>query len=188
MYFWLLVGYGAGAINPYLTFATIAGMIHDDQLKGVTEEEAVEHFVKALRKSLIKVASKMGISTVQSYRGAQIFEAIGLGKEVVDQYFTWTASRVGGVGLDIIARESANRHKVAYNADPNLDGELDVGGQYQWRRRGEFPMYNPNTIAKLQHSGPSGNYPLFKQYPKLLPQQNHTFPTLQTLPQFKTAP
>src|SRR4029077_1512657 len=136
MHFCLLAGYGAGAINPYLAYATLAGMIHDGRLKDISEEEAVEHFIKAVGKSLIKVASKMGISTVQSYRGAQIFEAIGLGKEVVDQYFTWTASRVGGVGLDIIARESANRHKVAYNADPNLDGELDAGGQYQWRRRG----------------------------------------------------
>ncbi len=186
MHFCLLVGYGAGAINPYLAFATLAGMIHDDQLKGVTEEEAVEHFVKALGKSLIKVASKMGISTVQSYRGAQIFEAIGLGKEVVDQYFTWTASRVGGVGLDIIARESANRHKVAYNADPNLDGELDVGGQYQWRRRGEFHMYNPNTIAKLQHSVRSGNYRLFKEYTRLVDEQSQSLATLRSLLKFKT--
>src|SRR6266852_5987938 len=144
MHFCLLVGYGAGAINPYLAFATLAGMIHDDQLKGVTEEEAVEH------------------------------------------YFTWTASRVGGVGIDIIAHESANRHKVAYNADPNLDGELDVGGQYQWRRRGEFHMYNPNTIAKLQHSVRSGNYRLFKEYTRLVDEQSQSLATLRSLLKFKT--
>ena len=107
MHFCLLMGYGAGAINPYLAFATFAGMIDDGKLQDISEEEAVEHFIKALGKSLIKVASKMGISTLQSYRGAQIFEAIGLNREVIDKYFTWTASRVGGIGLDAIARESA---------------------------------------------------------------------------------
>jgi glutamate synthase domain-containing protein 2/glutamate synthase domain-containing protein 1/glutamate synthase domain-containing protein 3 len=186
MHFCLLVGYGAGAINPYLAYATMAGMIHDDNLKGITEEEAVEHFVKALGKSLIKVASKMGISTVQSYRGAQIFEAIGLSREVVDKYFTWTASRVGGVGLDVIARESANRHKLAYKADPNLDGELDAGGQYQWRRRGEFHMYNPNTIAKLQHSARSGNYRIFKEYTRLVDEQSRNLATLRSLLRFNS--
>ncbi|HKV55523.1 MAG TPA: glutamate synthase large subunit, partial [Candidatus Binataceae bacterium] len=185
MHFCLLVGYGAGAINPYLTYATMAGMIHDGRLKDVGEEEAVEHFVKALGKSLIKVASKMGISTVQSYRGAQIFEAIGLSKEVVDKYFTWTASRVGGVGLDVIARESVNRHKLAYQADPNLDGELDAGGQYQWRRRGEFHMYNPNSIAKLQHAVRSGNYRLFKEYSQLVDDQSRNLATLRSLIKFK---
>ena len=108
MHLCLLIGYGAGAINPYLAYATLGGMIQDGQLKDVDEEEAVEHFIKAGTKSLIKVASKMGISTVQSYRGAQIFEAIGLNREIIDKYFSWTASRIGGVGLDTIARESAN--------------------------------------------------------------------------------
>jgi glutamate synthase (NADPH) large chain len=185
MHFCLLVGYGAGAINPYLAYATMAGMIHDGQIADVSEEEAVEHFIKAVGKSLIKVASKMGISTVQSYRGAQIFEAIGLSKAIVDQYFTWTASRVGGVGLEVIARESANRHKLAYQADPNLDGELDAGGQYQWRRRGEFHMYNPNTIAKLQHSVRSGNYRLFKDYTRLVDDQSRNLATLRSLMKFK---
>jgi glutamate synthase (NADPH/NADH) large chain len=184
MHFCLLVGYGAGAINPYLAYATLAGMIHDGRLKDISEEEAVEHFIKAVGKSLIKVASKMGISTVQSYRGAQIFEAIGLSRDVVDQYFTWTASRVGGIGLDVIARESANRHKLAYKADPNLDGELEVGGQYQWRRRGEFHMYNPNTIAKLQHAVRSGNYRLFKEYTRLVDEQSRNLATLRSLLKF----
>jgi glutamate synthase (NADPH) large chain len=184
MHFCLLVGYGAGAINPYLAYATLAGMIHDGRLKDISEEEAVEHFIKAVGKSLIKVASKMGISTVQSYRGAQIFEAIGLSREVVDKYFTWTASRVGGIGLDVIARESASRHRLAYKADPNLDGELEVGGQYQWRRRGEFHMYNPNTIAKLQHSVRSGNYRLFKEYTRLVDEQSRNLATLRSLLKF----
>ncbi|MGH7915975.1 MAG: glutamate synthase central domain-containing protein, partial [Candidatus Binataceae bacterium] len=168
MHFCLLIGYGAGAVNPYLAYATLAGMIDDGRLKDIDEDGAVEHFIKALGKSLIKVASKMGISTVQSYRGAQIFEAIGLDRELVDRYFTWTPSRVGGIGLAEIAREASNRHKLAYAGDPNLDGELEVGGQYQWRRRGEFHMYNPNTIAKLQHSVRSGSYRLFKDYTRLI--------------------
>jgi len=186
MHFCLLVGYGAGAINPYLAYATMAGMIHDGRLTDISEEEAVDHFIKALGKSLIKVASKMGISTVQSYRGAQIFEAIGLSRELIDTYFTWTASRVGGVGLDVIARESENRHKLAYDADPNLDGELEVGGQYQWRRRGEFHMYNPNSIAKLQHSVRSGNYRLFKDYTRLVDDQSRNLATLRSLLKFKS--
>lgn len=186
MHFCLLVGYGAGAINPYLAYASLAGMIHDGRLKDISEEEAVEHFIKAVGKSLIKVASKMGISTVQSYRGAQIFEAIGLSREVVDKYFTWTASRVGGIGLDIIARESANRHKLAYKADPNLDSELEVGGQYQWRRRGEFHMYNPNTIARLQHAVRSGNYRLFKEYTRLVDEQSRNLATLRSLLKFNS--
>src|SRR5579863_1080787 len=139
-HFCLLVGYGAGAINPYLAYATMAGMIDEGVLKDVDEESAVEHFNKSVVKSLIKIASKMGISTVQSYRGAQIFEAIGLNQEVIDRYFTWTASRVGGVGLEAIARETANRHRRAFEIMPNLDHQLEAGGQYQWRRRGEHHM------------------------------------------------
>src|SRR5579875_1391463 len=186
MHFCLLVGYGAGAINPYLAYASLAGMIHDGRLKDLSEEEAVEHFIKAVGKSLIKVASKMGISTIQSYRGAQIFEAIGLSQEVIDKYFTWTASRVGGIGLDVIARESANRHRLAYKADPNLDGELEVGGQYQWRRRGEFHMYNPNTVAKLQHAVRSGSYRLFKEYTRLVDEQSRSLATLRSLLKFNS--
>ena len=185
MHLCLLIGYGAGAVNPYLAYATLGGMIHDGQLKDVSEEEAIDHFIKAGAKSLIKVASKMGISTIQSYRGAQIFEAIGLNREVIDKYFTWTASRVGGVGLEAIARESSNRHRLAFAADPNPDGELDVGGQYQWRRRGEFHMYNPNTIAKLQHAVRSGNYRLFKEYTRLVDEHSRNLATLRSLLKFK---
>jgi glutamate synthase domain-containing protein 2/glutamate synthase domain-containing protein 1/glutamate synthase domain-containing protein 3 len=185
MHFCLLMGYGAGAINPYLALASMAGMIRDGMLSGVNEEEAVEHFLKAVTKGLIKVASKMGISTLQSYRGAQIFEAIGLNRETVDRYFTWTASRVGGVGLDTIARESALRHARAFTALPNLATELEPGGNYQWRRRGEFHMYNPNTIAKLQHAARSGNYRLFKDYTRLVDEHSRSLATLRSLLKFK---
>ncbi len=185
MHFCLLMGYGAGAINPYLAFATLAGMIHDGRLKDIDEEAAVHNFIKAVTKSLIKVASKMGISTIQSYRGAQIFEAIGLSSEVVDRYFTWTASRVGGIGLDAVAKETAARHHYAFHVSPTLDGELDVGGQYQWRRRGEYHMYNPNTIAKLQHSVRSGNYRVFKEYTRLVDEQSRNLATLRSLLKLK---
>jgi glutamate synthase domain-containing protein 2/glutamate synthase domain-containing protein 1/glutamate synthase domain-containing protein 3 len=185
MHLCLLAGYGAGAINPYLAFATLAGMIEDGRLKGIDEDEAVHNFIKAATKSMIKVASKMGISTLQSYRGAQIFEAIGLSREVVDRYFTWTASRVGGVGLETIARETLSRHHYAFHVQPNLDGELDAGGQYQWRRRGEYHMYNPNSIAKLQHSVRSGNYRIFKEYTRLIDEQSRHHATLRSLLKFK---
>ncbi len=185
MHFCLLMGYGAGAINPYLAFSTLAEMIRDGRIKDVEPDDAVHNFIKAVTKSLIKVASKMGISTIQSYRGAQIFEAIGLNREIVDRYFTWTASRVGGVGLDELAQETAARHKYAYEIAPNLDGELDVGGQYQWRRRGEFHMWNPNTIAKLQHSVRSGNYQLFKQYTAAVDDYSQKLATLRGLLKFK---
>jgi glutamate synthase (ferredoxin) len=127
----------------------------------------------------------MGISTVQSYRGAQIFEAIGLSQEVVDRYFTWTASRVGGVGLEAIARETANRHHRAFEIMPNLDHQLDAGGQYQWRRRGEHHMYNPNTVAKLQHAVRAGNYKMFKEYTRLVDDHSRNLATLRSLLKFK---
>jgi glutamate synthase domain-containing protein 2/glutamate synthase domain-containing protein 1/glutamate synthase domain-containing protein 3 len=187
MHFCLLIGYGAGAVNPYLAFATMAAMIRDDRLKDIDLDAALHNFVKAVGKSITKVASKMGISTTQSYRGAQIFEAIGLSMGVIDKYFSWTPSRVGGVGLDVIARETATRHACAFKAMANLDGELDVGGQYQWRRRGEFHMYNPNSIAKLQHSVRSGNYRLFKEYTKLLDEQSRGLATLRSLLKFNSS-
>ncbi len=186
MHFCLLMGYGAGAITPYLAYATMMGMIRDGRLKDLDEPTVVEHFIKAVTKSLIKVASKMGVSTIQSYRGAQIFEAIGLSQEVVDKYFTWTASRVGGVGLDAIHRETAERHHHAFHVSPSLDGELDVGGQYQWRRRGEHHMYNPNTIAKLQHSVRSGNYRVFKEYTRIVDDYSRQLSTLRGLLKFKS--
>jgi glutamate synthase (NADPH/NADH) large chain len=186
MHFCLLIGYGAGAVNPYLAFATMAGMIRDGRLRDIDEDAAVHNFVKAVGKSITKVASKMGISTTQSYRGAQIFEAIGLAEDVVDKYFSWTPSRVGGVGLDAIARETAARHHYAFKVEASLDGELDVGGQYQWRRRGEYHMYNPNTIAKLQHSVRAGNFRMFKDYTKQIDEQSRSLATLRSLLKFNS--
>ena len=185
MHFALLSGYGCGAINPYLAFETLVDMIRTNVLKGVGEDEAIEHYVKAVTKGLLKVASKMGISTLHSYRGAQIFEAVGLSSELVDQYFTWTPSRIEGVGLDVIAEECAARHHHAFGISPSLDGDLDVGGQYQWRRRGEFHMYNPESIAKLQHSVRKGSYPLFKEYTRQVDDNNRDICTLRGLLRFR---
>src|SRR4030095_4482099 len=114
----LLIGYGAGAVNPYLAFETLNDMIRQGLLPAITHEEAVEHYIKALNKGVLKVMSKMGISTLQSYCGAQIFEAIGLNKEFVDRYFTWTASRIGGIGIDVVAEEVRQRHERAFGLKP----------------------------------------------------------------------
>ena len=185
MHFALLIGYGCGAINPYLAFETLVDMIRTNVLKGIAEGEAVEHYVKAVTKGLLKVASKMGISTLQSYRGAQIFEAIGLNTEVVERYFTWTPSRIEGIGLEVIAEECAARHHHAFGISPSLDGDLDVGGQYQWRRRGEFHMYNPDSVAKLQHAVRKGSYPLFKDYTRQVDDTNREICTLRGLLRFR---
>jgi glutamate synthase domain-containing protein 2/glutamate synthase domain-containing protein 1/glutamate synthase domain-containing protein 3 len=184
-HFSLLVGYGAGAVNPYLACETVIDMVNDGRLKGIEADEAVEHYLKAANKGLLKVMTKMGISTVQSYRGAQIFEAVGLNHDVIDRYFTWTASRIEGVGLDVIARECAKRHHHAYEVSPALDGDLDAGGQYQWRRRGEYHMYNPDTVAKLQHACRSGNYTLFKEYSALVNHDSERLCTIRGLLKFK---
>jgi glutamate synthase domain-containing protein 2/glutamate synthase domain-containing protein 1/glutamate synthase domain-containing protein 3 len=186
-HFALLVGYGAGAFNPYLAYETVADMAEEGVIKGVTPEEAVQHYRKAIGKGLLKVMSKMGISTLQSYHGAQIFEAVGLSRELIDKHFTWTASQIEGVGLDAIAAEVKARHDHAYVVSPSLDGELDAGGQYQWRRRGEFHSYNPETIAKLQHSARAGNYKMFKQYSALVNEQSEKLSTLRGLLKFKPA-
>ncbi|MGD9763692.1 MAG: glutamate synthase large subunit [Candidatus Binatia bacterium] len=185
MHFALLVGYGCAAINPYLAFETLVDMVRAHILKDVEPDEAIKHYIKAITKGLLKVASKMGISTLQSYRGAQIFEAIGLNRDVIEQYFTWTPSRIDGIGLDVIAAECAARHHHAYAISPALDGDLDVGGHYQWRRRGEFHMYNPESIAKLQHAVRKGSYALFKEYSRLVDDQNRELCTLRGLLRFK---
>jgi glutamate synthase domain-containing protein 2/glutamate synthase domain-containing protein 1/glutamate synthase domain-containing protein 3 len=184
-HFALLAGYGAGAFNPYLAYETVAAMAEAGVIKGVTPDEAVQHYRKAIGKGLLKVMSKMGISTLQSYHGAQIFEAVGLSRELVDKHFTWTASQIEGISLETIAAEVKARHDHAYVVSPALDGELDPGGQYQWRRRGEYHMYNPETIAKLQHSARSGNYKVFKQYSALVNEQSEKLATLRGLLKFK---
>ncbi|HEX6513842.1 MAG TPA: glutamate synthase central domain-containing protein, partial [Chloroflexota bacterium] len=170
-HFALLAGYGAGAFNPYLAYETVAeivreGIIHEDL------DTALYNYRKAVGKSLLKIASKMGISTLHSYRGAQIFECIGLNREVVDKYFTWTPSRVEGVGLDSIAWDMQLRHKRAFGLEDELVGTLEVGGQYQWRRRGEHHLFNPDTVGKLQHAVRSANYKAFKGYTKAVDDQS----------------
>jgi glutamate synthase (NADPH/NADH) large chain len=186
MHFALLIGYGAGAVNPYLAYQTLAAMVQEGWIQGVTVREAINHYIKAINKGLLKVASKMGISTLQSYRGAQIFEAIGLNHEVIDHYFTWTTSRIEGIGLDEIAREYAARIHSAYKVAPVLDQELDAGGHYQWRRRGERHMYSPETVAKLQHAVRSGNYQTFKEYSALANNESERLCTIRGLLRFRS--
>jgi glutamate synthase domain-containing protein 2/glutamate synthase domain-containing protein 1/glutamate synthase domain-containing protein 3 len=152
-HFCLLIGYGAGAINPYVAFETLADLEKEKLLPpDLDYAHARKNYIKAANKAILKVASKMGISTVQSYRGAQIFEAIGLSDEVIDRYFTKTASRIQGIGLDVIARESLERHRRGF-PPIRVNGEvLENGGFYQWRRDGEYHMWNPDTVAKMQHA------------------------------------
>src|SRR5918999_2242562 len=151
-----LIGYGAAAVNPYLMFESVYALHRSGRLpEGMSPEHAEKRVIKAIGKGLLKILSKMGISTVRSYTGAQIFEAVGVRKEIVDRHFTGTPSRVEGVGLDAIAREALDRHARAY---PEAVSELlPAGGVYQWRRRGEYHGWNPETIATLQHAARDGN-------------------------------
>jgi glutamate synthase (NADPH/NADH) large chain len=185
-HFCLLLGYGAGAVNPYLAYETLRDMVVEQVLRDVDADDAVKNFRKAVDKGVLKVMTKMGISTLHSYRGAQIFEAIGLNREVIDRYFSWTASRIEGIGLDVIAGEAQERHDHAYKVSPALDGDLWVGGQYQWRRRGEHHMYNPNTIAKLQHAVRAGSYKMFKEYTALANDESRRLCTIRGLLRFQS--
>ncbi len=180
-HFSLLIGYGAGAINPYLAFETLDDMIRQGMLRDIKHKEACKNYAKAAVKGVVKVISKMGISTIQSYRGAQIFEAIGLNQQVVDRYFTWTASRVEGIGLDIIAQEVLVRHSHAF-PDRQVNGHtLDVGGQYQWRAEGEAHLFSPQTVHKLQRAVRGADYKTFKEYSALVNDQTKRHCTLRGL-------
>jgi len=184
-HFALLVGYGCGAINPYLAFETLDDMIRQGMLKDMDHKTACKHFVKAAVKGVIKVASKMGISTIQSYRGAQIFEAVGINGSVIDKYFTWTPSRIEGIGMEEIAREVAIRHRHAF-PDRQVNGEtLDVGGNYQWRRDGEYHLFNPDTVHKLHKAVRGADYPAFKDYSSAVNEQSKNLCTLRGLLEFK---
>src|SRR5262249_33998374 len=166
-HFALLLGYGAGSINPYVAFETLDDMIKQGQVKeGIDHAEAVKKYRKAIKKGVVKVMSKMGIGTIQSYRGAQIFEAIGLNEPFVSRYFDKTASRIGGVGLEEIAREPLYPHRRAFAVREAGPAMLEEGGQYQWRRDGEFHLFNPETVYRLQHATRSGRYEIFKSYTK----------------------
>ena len=186
-HFAVLLGYGVGCVNPYLAFESLADLIGKGHLPQMAHEKAVQNFIKAVNKGLIKTMSKMGISTVQSYRGAQIFEAIGLDKAFVDQYFSWTASRIGGIGLEVIAEEVSLRHHNAFPARPVKRPELEWGGEYQWRRDGEYHLFNPETVFKLQHATRAGQYRLFKEYTAKVDNQNERLATLRGLFDFKLA-
>jgi glutamate synthase (NADPH/NADH) large chain len=181
----LLIGYGAGAINPYLAFESIEDLIDHGMhgLAGIDPQKAVKNYIKACGKGVLKVMSKMGVSTVASYTGAQIFEAIGLGDELVERYFTGTVSRLGGIGLDEIARAVQVRHSIANPKRPEerAHRKLELGGEYQWRREGEYHLFNPETVFKLQHATRAKRYDIFKQYTGLVDDQSKHLATLRGL-------
>ena len=184
----LLLGYGAGAVNPYLAFETLDDMVRQRILVSISHPQALKNYVKALNKGILKVMSKMGISTLQSYCGAQVFEAVGLDRPIVDKYFTRTASRIGGVGIDVIAEEVSRRHQQAFPTRPVLEHDLEWGGEYQWRRDGEYHLFNPDSVFKLQHATRSGQYSIFKEYTHLVDDQNTKLATLRGLLELQHAP
>ncbi|MGB6725973.1 MAG: glutamate synthase large subunit, partial [Terracidiphilus sp.] len=188
MHFALLIGYGASAINPYLAIETI----HDLHRRGlipekITAEYAEKNFIKAINKALLKTFSKMGISTLQSYRGAQVFEAVGLNRSLVEAYFPGTASRVEGIGLEVLAREAQMKHTYAYQSLTDSETDLVVGGQYQYREGGEFHLLNPFTISKIQHAVRTNNFATFQEYTDFIDDQNRNLSTLRGLLQLKYA-
>jgi glutamate synthase (NADPH) large chain len=180
----LLIGYGAAAVNPYLAMETVEDLARSGvMLPGCTPDQAVQNLIKALGKGVLKVMSKMGVSTVASYTGAQIFEAIGLARDVVDRYFTGTTSRLGGVGLDVIAEEVRRRHVRAYPPGGVAPAHrtLEVGGEYQWRREGEPHLFDPETVFRLQHATQAARYEIFKEYTKRVDEQAERLMTLRGL-------
>ena len=178
-----LIGYGAGAVNPYLAFETVEDMIARGDITGVDASKAVYNMVKGLGKGVLKTMSKMGISTVASYTGAQVFESIGLSQELVDAYFTGTVSRLGGIDLEGIAREVAARHAIAYPTRPTMRAHrgLEVGGHYQWRREGETHLFNPEVVALLRQAVREESYDVFKKYTKAVDDQARNLATLRGL-------
>ncbi|MBB15708.1 glutamate synthase large subunit [Candidatus Poribacteria bacterium] len=184
-HFCLLIGYGVQAVNPYMAFESLADMIQEGQLTDIAYYDAVKGYIKSATKGVIKVMAKMGISTIKSYRGAQIFEAVGIKQEVVDKYFTWTDTRVEGIGLDVIAREALMRHRRAYPDIPVDNQTLDVGGQYQWRQDGEYHLFNPKTIHKLQLATRTNNYEVYKEYAALINEHSEQIGTLRGLLELK---
>ena len=183
----LLVGFGASAVNPYLAMESAEDLVRQGVITGITPEKAVANLIKSLGKGVLKVMSKMGISTIASYHGAQVFEAIGLSSEVVDEYFTGLTSRLGGVSLDTLAEETIKRHHIAYPPMGEIPGtkKLPIGGEYQWRREGEPHLFNPETVFKLQHATRAKRYDIFKQYTNLVDDQSKNLMTLRGLFTFK---
>ena len=183
----LLIGYGAAAINPYLAMESVEDLVYREVITGIPPEQAVRNLVKALGKGLLKVMSKMGVSTVGSYRGAQIFEAVGLSHLLVERYFTGTVSRLGGVGLDVLHAEVRARHDVAYppSGISPAHRRLDVGGEYQWRREGEPHLFDPETVFRLQHATRDKRYDIFRQYTDRVDDQTRRLMTLRGLFEFR---
>ena len=186
-HFCLLLGYGVQAINPYMAFESLNDMIHEGMLPDITYEDAVKGYVKAVVKGVVKVMSKMGISTIKSYCGAQIFEAVGLGQSFVDKYFTWTPSRVGGIGLAEVAQEATQQHAKAFPEFQTNGHTLEVHGQYQYRRNGELHLFNPQTIHMLQKACRNNDYATFKSYSEMIDDQSERLATLRGLFEFKWA-
>ncbi|BEP15542.1 glutamate synthase large subunit [Acidothermaceae bacterium B102] len=182
----LLIGYGAAAVNPYLAMETVEDLARDGVLGALEPTKAARNYVKALNKGVLKVMSKMGISTIASYTGAQVFEAIGLDKAMVDEYFPGTTSQLGGIALDVVAAEVAMRQRVAYPLEAAKHRTLEVGGEYQWRREGETHLFNPETVFKLQHATRTRQYEIFKDYTRAVDEQAEKLATLRGL--FEWAP
>ena len=179
----LLIGYGASAINPYLAMESAEELVRSGMISSIDAEKAVYNLIKSLGKGVLKIMSKMGISVVGSYAGAQAFEAVGLDQDFVDTYFTGTSSLLGGVGIDVIAAESASRHTAAYPQDGanNAHERLAIGGEYQWRREGPPHLFNPDTVFKLQHATRSRRYDIFRDYTKLVDEQATNLMTIRGL-------
>ena len=183
----LLIGFGAAAVNPYLAMESAEDLVRQGVITGITPEKAVANLIKSLGKGVLKVMSKMGISTIASYTGAQVFEAIGLSREVVDEYFVGLTSRLGGVSIDVIAEETIKRHHIAYPPGGEVPGtkKLPIGGEYQWRREGEPHLFDPETVFTLQHSTRAKRYDIFKRYTRHIDDQSHRLMTLRGLFEFK---
>jgi glutamate synthase (ferredoxin) len=180
-HFALLIGYGASAVNPYLAFETIHDQVKLGMIPG-TAAEAEKKYAKAVAKGIVKVISKMGISTIQSYHGAQVFEAVGLNQDFIDEYFTWTATRIGGVGIDVVATEARLRHERGFPPRrPIVHRSLPAGGQYQFRQGGEHHLFNPETVHRLQVATRTGDYKAFKDYTALVDNQARHLCTLRGL-------
>jgi len=183
-HFCLLLGYGVQAINPYMAYESLYDMIREGHLEDLAYDDAVKGYIKAVTKGVVKVMAKMGISTIKSYRGAQIFEAVGLKQDLIDTYFTWTDTRVEGIGLDVIAQEALVRHQQAFPAFPADGHALEPGGVYQWRQDGENHLFNPLSIHTLQQACRSGNYDRYKEYAGLINGQSEKMVTLRSLLDF----
>ena len=183
----LLVGFGAAAVNPYLAMESAEDLVRQGVITGITPEKAVRNLIKSLGKGVLKVMSKMGVSTIASYTGAQIFEAIGLSKEIVDEYFVGATSRLGGVGIEIIAQETIKRHHIAYPPGGEIPGskKLQIGGEYQWRREGEPHLFDPETVFTLQHATRAKRFDVFKRYTSRVDDQSKRLMTLRGLFTFK---